>query len=59
MTQKKKKEILKTTSVPHYEMIEKEVSKSGHNGRLYTPITWVGCRVAMLRMDPIEEEKEE
>ena len=40
-------------------MIEKEVSKSGHNGRLYTPITWVGCRVAMLRMDPIDEEEDE
>lgn len=58
MKSNKKKEILKNSTVPHYEMIEKTVSKSGHNGRLYTPISWVGCRVTMLRIDPIEENEE-
>lgn len=59
MTQKKKKEYLKETKVKNYELIEKKVSKSGHNGRLYTPLSWVGCNVAMLRLDKIDEEEDE
>lgn len=56
---KKRKEIIKQTTIPNYEIIEKEVAPAGSSGRLYTPISWVGSRVAMLRLDKIDEEEDE
>lgn len=31
-----------------YEMLEKEVNKSGNSGRVYVPIDWVGKRVKII-----------
>ena len=33
------------------EMIEKEVKKSGNNGRVYLPHEWVGKQVKIIRID--------
>jgi len=30
-----------------FEMIEKQVNKSGNSGRVYVPIVWVGKRVKL------------
>jgi putative transposon-encoded protein len=31
-----------------YEMLEKQVNKSGNSGRVYVPIEWVGKRVKII-----------
>ncbi|MFX0052659.1 MAG: DUF2080 family transposase-associated protein [Candidatus Hodarchaeota archaeon] len=33
------------------EMLEKQVKKSGHSGRVYLPPTWIGKRVKIIRME--------
>ncbi|NIA11487.1 MAG: DUF2080 family transposase-associated protein [Nitrospiraceae bacterium] len=37
-----------------YEIIEKVVKTSGNSGRVYVPIDWVGKRVKILLMEPLE-----
>ncbi len=31
-----------------YEMLEKQVNKSGNSGRVYVPIEWVGKKVKII-----------
>lgn len=37
-----------------YEVLEKEVSKSGHSGRVYVPYAWIGKRVKVVLLDPLD-----
>jgi len=34
-----------------YEMLEKQVNKSGNSGRVYVPIEWIGKRVKIVRLE--------
>ena len=34
-----------------YEMLEKEVNKSGNSGRVYVPIQWVGKKVKVILLE--------
>jgi putative transposon-encoded protein len=31
-----------------FEMLEKKVTKSGHSGRVYVPIEWIGKNVKII-----------
>ena len=35
-----------------FEMLEKQVTKSGNSGRVYTPIEWVGKKVKLILIEP-------
>ena len=35
-----------------YEMLEKEVTKSGNSGRVYVPIDWIGKKVKIILIEP-------
>lgn len=37
-----------------YEIIEKVVKTSGNSGRVYVPIDWVGKKVKILLIEPLE-----
>ena len=41
---------MKETSIKltGFEMIEKEVHKSGNSGRVYVPIEWIGKKVKII-----------
>ena len=34
-----------------FEMLEKQVSKSGNSGRVYVPVEWVGKKVKIIRVE--------
>ena len=34
-----------------YEMLEKEVNKSGNSGRVYVPVEWIGKRVKIILLE--------
>ena len=34
-----------------FEMLEKQVTKSGNSGRVYVPIEWVGKRVKIILVE--------
>ena len=34
-----------------YEMLEKQVNKSGNSGRVYLPIEWIGKRVKIILLE--------
>lgn len=34
-----------------YEMLEKQVNKSGNSGRVYVPIDWIGKRVKIILIE--------
>jgi putative transposon-encoded protein len=34
-----------------YEMLEKQVNKSGNSGRVYVPIDWIGQRVKVILLE--------
>ena len=36
-----------------YEQIKKTVRASGNSGRIYLPVSWIGCRVAIIRLDEL------
>lgn len=38
-----------------YQVIEKEVRSSGNSGRVYVPKEWIGKRVKILLIDPLDE----
>jgi putative transposon-encoded protein len=40
--------------VEAYEAIEKVVTASGNSGRVYAPKEWIGKRVKLLLLDPLE-----
>lgn len=45
------------SEVQHYQVIEKTVKASGHSGRVYVPIDWVGKKVKIFLIEPLEDEK--
>lgn len=50
---KKQKKIHKETKITlvGYEMLEKEVTKSGNSGRIYVPIQWVGKKAKAILLE--------
>lgn len=34
-----------------YEMLEKEVNKSGNSGRVYVPVEWINKRVKIILIE--------
>lgn len=34
-----------------FEVLEKQVNKSGNSGRVYVPIEWIGKRVKIVRLE--------
>ena len=34
-----------------FEMLEKQVNKSGNSGRVYVPVDWVGKKVKIIRVE--------
>jgi len=34
-----------------FEMLEKQVNKSGNSGRVYVPIEWIGKRVKIILVE--------
>lgn len=34
-----------------FEMLEKEVNKSGNSGRIYVPIEWIGKKVKIILLE--------
>jgi len=34
-----------------FEMLEKQVNKSGNSGRVYVPVEWVGKRVKIVLVE--------
>jgi putative transposon-encoded protein len=34
-----------------YEMLEKQVNKSGNSGRVYVPIEWIGKKVKIILLE--------
>ena len=43
--------------VEAYQVIEKVVKSSGNSGRVYVPVDWIGKRVKILLMEPLEVVK--
>jgi putative transposon-encoded protein len=41
-----------------YQVIEKVVKSSGNSGRVYVPKEWIGKRVKVLLMEPVEDHKD-
>jgi putative transposon-encoded protein len=39
-----------------YGMVDRVVGPAGHSGRVHVPKAWVGKRVRVLLLDPIDEE---
>lgn len=35
-----------------FEMLEKQVTKSGNSGRVYVPIYWTGKKVKIILLEP-------
>ena len=44
-------------SMTAYEVIEKTVKASGNSGRVYVPKEWVGKRVKVMLLEPIQNDK--
>jgi len=44
---------MKKTSIQltGFEMLEKKVTKSGHTGRVYAPIEWIGKKVKIILIE--------
>jgi len=40
-----------------YQVIEKIVKSGGNSGRVYVPVDWIGKRVKILLMEPLEVVK--
>jgi putative transposon-encoded protein len=41
-----------------YEVLERTVKGRGTSGGVYLPVSWVGKRVKILLLDPVENDKE-
>jgi len=50
---KKQNKIIRETKINlvGYEMLEKEVNKSGNSGRIYVPIQWIGKKVKVILIE--------
>ncbi|MFW9856468.1 MAG: DUF2080 family transposase-associated protein [Candidatus Thorarchaeota archaeon] len=42
-----------------YEMLDREVKKSGNSGRVYLPKDWIGTRVRIIRASKLIEKGDE
>ena len=38
-----------------YEVLEKTVKSSGNSGRIYVPKDWIGKKVKVLLIEPLED----
>jgi putative transposon-encoded protein len=47
-----------TIQSPAYEVIERTVKGRGTSGGVYLPVSWVGKRVKILLLDPVENQNE-
>ncbi|EJG07948.1 putative cytoplasmic protein [Methanofollis liminatans DSM 4140] len=43
-------------SIRGYEVREKTVTKTGNSGHVMVPPSWIGKRVKIILLDPVEEE---
>lgn len=50
---------LMKAEVSGYEIIEKIVKPSGNSGRVYVPVDWVGKKVKIVLLDPVDKNQEE
>ena len=41
-----------TIQLSGFEMLEKQVKKSGNSGRVYVPAEWIGKRVKVVLLEP-------
>ena len=41
-----------------YQVIEKVVKSGGNSGRVYVPVDWIGKRVKILLVEPLEDKNE-
>ncbi len=39
-----------------YQVAEKIVKSGGNSGRVYVPVDWIGKRVKILLLEPLEDE---
>ena len=44
--------------VEAYQVIEKVVKSSGNSGRVYVPVDWIGKRVKILLIEPLDQQQE-
>lgn len=40
-----------TIKITGFEMLEKNVTKSGNSGRVYVPVEWVGKKVKIILLE--------
>jgi putative transposon-encoded protein len=40
-----------------FEVLERVVEGRGTSGGIYLPVSWIGKRVKILLLDPVENEK--
>jgi len=45
-----------TIEVNGYQVIEKIVKAAGNSGRIYVPNNWIGKRVKVVLLEPIESD---
>jgi putative transposon-encoded protein len=43
-------------TVEGYEMLEKIVGKSGTSGYAYLPTKWIGKKIVIIALDPLDDE---
>lgn len=46
-------------SITGYDITEKQVKKSGNSGRVYLPPSWIGKRVKVVLLEPVDDLREE
>jgi putative transposon-encoded protein len=44
-----------TVKITAYQIVEKTVKQSGNSGRVYVPVEWIGKKVKVALLEPIEE----
>lgn len=49
--QRKRKEPVDVYQIKGYEVIIKSVSRAGTSGKVYLPISWVGKKVKVVRIE--------
>lgn len=45
-------------TIAGYEVREKVVTKTGNSGHIMVPPDWIGKRVKIILLDPVEDKKE-
>lgn len=41
-----------------YQVAEKIVKSGGNSGRVYVPVDWIGKRVKILLLEPLDDDKD-